>query len=362
MSFFFNAFSSRLNSSLITNAINYPNNKSKGSNRIRQAVILLLKMKNKPIFDVSFLDIDNEHSALKFKDEDIKFKIVHPHCLDDVIGYNREVDSEHLLRFRQAQILDPTKTNKFFNAINSNIFKDKKYSYIKRVRSGESIMMLLCEYDEFTQNELIECLKRKNLLENIDYKVISEPACIPKYPPLSKAINDEWSEKYWPMNWKGSIKENKLKQVFLNDYQLLRYSKFKLLFDLILDYKSKNNLTADDHITLFYNNKTDEYNIFKDTQKVTGFALSHSVINGIDCICSNKNSDDYLLQDYFVITTHEPCQMCCMALLHSRIKLLLFNTFSQHQVKMLSGENFSLASYKPLNWEYQVFQYNFLGE
>ena len=316
-------------------------------------------MKNKPIFDVSFFDIDNEHSVLKFKDEDIKFKIIHPHCLDDVIGYNEEVDSEHLLRFRQAQILDKTKTNSFFSAINSAILKDKQYSYIKRVNTGDFIRIVLCEYDEFTQDELNECLKGKNLFENVDYKILSEEANIPKYPPLNKSINDKWSEKYWPMNWKGNFKENKLKQVFLNDYQ---FSKFKSLFDAIHEYKIKNKLTTNDHITLFYNNKTDEFSIFKDTQEITKFALSHSIINGIDYICSNKNSDDYLLQDYFVITTHEPCQMCCMALLHSRIKLLLFNTFSNQQVKMLSGEDFSLASYKPLNWEYQVLQYNFLDK
>ncbi|CAI8505425.1 unnamed protein product [Hanseniaspora opuntiae] len=316
-------------------------------------------MKNKPIFDVSFFDIDNEHSVLKFKDEDIKFKIIHPHCLDDVIGYNEEVDSEHLLRFRQAQILDKTKTNSFFSAINSAILKDKQYSYIKRVNTGDFIRIVLCEYDEFTQDELNECLKGKNLFENVDYKILSEEANIPKYPPLNKSINDKWSEKYWPMNWKGNFKENKLKQVFLNDYQFLKYSKFKSIFDAIHEYKIKNKLTTNDHITLFYNNKTDEFSIFKDTQEITKFALSHSIINGIDYICSNKNSDDYLLQDYFVLTTHEPCQMCCMALLHSRIKLLLFNTFSNQQVKMLSGEEFSLASYKPLNWEYQVLQYNF---
>lgn len=319
-------------------------------------------MKNKPIFDVSFFDIDNEHSELKFKDEKIKFKIVHPYCLDDVIGYKEEVDSEHLLRFRQAQILDKTKTNKFFNAINSAILKDKQYSYIKRVNTSDSIKIVLCEFDEYTQDELLECLKRKNLFENVDYKIIGKLTSIPKYPPLSKSINDKWSEKYWPMNWKGNVKENKLKQVFLNDYQLLKYPKFKSLFDAIHDYKIKNNLGSDDHITLFYNNKKDEFNIFKDTKSITRFALSHSIINGIDSICSNKNSDDYLLQDYFVITTHEPCQMCCMALLHSRIKLLLFNTFSNQPVKMLSGENFSLASYKPLNWEYQVLQYNFLDK
>lgn len=317
-------------------------------------------MKNKPIFDVSFFDIDNEHSVLKFKDEDIKFNIVHPHCLDDVIGYNEEVDSEHLLRFRQAQILDKTKTNKFFSAINSAVLKNKQYSYIKRINTGDSIRIVLCQYDEFTQDELNECLKETNLFENVDYKILSEEANIPKYPPLNKSINDKWSEMYWPMNWKGNVKENKLKQVFLNDYQFLKYSKFNSLFDAIHEYKVKNSLSSNDHITLFYNNKTDEFNIFKDTQDVTKFALSHSIINGIDYICSNKNSDDYLLQDYFVITTHEPCQMCCMALLHSRIKLLLFNTFSNQQVKMLSGEEFSLASYKPLNWEYQVLQYNFL--
>ena len=268
-------------------------------------------MKNKPIFDVSFFDIDNEHSVLKFKDEDIKFKIIHPHCLDDVIGYNEEVDSEHLLRFRQAQILDKTKTNSFFSAINSAILKDKQYSYIKRVNTGDFIRIVLCEYDEFTQDELNECLKGKNLFENVDYKILSEEANIPKYPPLNKSINDKWSEKYWPMNWKGNFKENKLKQVFLNDYQFLKYSKFKSLFDAIHEYKIKNKLTTNDHITLFYNNKTDEFSIFKDTQEITKFALSHSIINGIDYICSNKNSDDYLLQDYFVITTHEPCQMSC---------------------------------------------------
>ncbi|GMM40733.1 Tad3 protein [Hanseniaspora uvarum] len=320
-------------------------------------------MKNIPVFDTSFFDINNQNSTLTFTDEKVDFKIVQPYSIEDDIGYKEDLATSELLEFRQLQILNKAKTNKFFNVFKSDKLNNKKYAYIKRVRSQQDkVNILICAYDEHTENELNDALKEKDLIIGVDYICLDTIAYIPKCPPLNKDINDLWSKKYWPMNWKGNLKENKLKQVFLNDYQLLRYSKFKSLFNLINNYKAENKLSIQDHVTLFYNTKTDESKIFKDTQLLKKFVLNHSIINGIDNICDNKNSDDYLLQDFFVITTHEPCQMCCMALMHSRIKLLLFENYSQKDVKMLSDDNFSLASYKPLNWEFQVLQYKFTHE
>ena len=39
---------------------------------------------------------------------------------------------------------------------------------------------------------------------------------------------------------------------------------------------------------------------------------------------SNKDDTQYYANMYDVYTTHEPCQMCCMALVHSRIRRLIF--------------------------------------
>jgi len=72
-----------------------------------------------------------------------------------------------------------------------------------------------------------------------------------------------------------------------------------------------------------------------DTRVSTGHPLNHAVMNLLSKLskhflsqpaqkASDGEEEQYYAQMYDVYTTHEPCTMCCMALVHSRIRRLIF--------------------------------------
>lgn len=73
------------------------------------------------------------------------------------------------------------------------------------------------------------------------------------------------------------------------------------------------------------------------TDETTKHPLRHAVMAAIDCIAASHAaeaakpgskrphiSDDYLCCNYDVVMTHEPCVMCAMALVHSRVRLVAY--------------------------------------
>nr|GAT60352.1 histone-lysine methyltransferase Set7 [Mycena chlorophos] len=73
--------------------------------------------------------------------------------------------------------------------------------------------------------------------------------------------------------------------------------------------------------------------IAHDTRQSTAHPLRHAVLNAVRKLAdhhtvtttsSEENGQNYLLTDQTLFTTHEPCIMCSMALLHSRVKEVFF--------------------------------------
>merc|ERR1712184_40909 len=64
--------------------------------------------------------------------------------------------------------------------------------------------------------------------------------------------------------------------------------------------------------------------------------LHHAVMGAISAVTEHtaaqpgekrpRSEEDYLCQDCEVVTTHEPCIMCAMALVHSRVRLVAYRT------------------------------------
>ena len=317
------------------------------------------------IYDISFFNIDEERSCITFNEnQDIKFNIIQNKHEEKSLSYKHtlNIENDELLQYHQIEILNKKKISLFFNIIKEEVML-KEMSYVKRIKKNNTdnkIYVLLCAKKLITDmNQIKNELTKKKLLENEDYKFVKDGlALIPKVSPATKEICEIWSKQYWPLNWKGNSHENQLKQIYLNEFQLPKLDKFFDLFKILNNYQSdpKEKQIS----TLFYNFKNGKVFVFNDTTISTKFPIAHSVINGVDEICSLKENSDneYLLQDYYVITTHEPCQMCSMALIHSRIKLLLFDKKTTNG--RLTNDDFCLADFDKLNWKYQVLQYNFM--
>ena len=51
--------------------------------------------------------------------------------------------------------------------------------------------------------------------------------------------------------------------------------------------------------------------------------LRHAEVNAIEIAC--KKAKNYRLTDHIMFVTLEPCHMCCMAIVHARIKKVFFS-------------------------------------
>lgn len=314
------------------------------------------------IHDVSFFNIDNQKSRITFKENmDVSFTIIQNNNRESTMSYKKALNQaeNELYEYHQLEVLNNKKISLFFNIIKDEHLL-KQMSYVKRVKknSENRIFVLICERNVIeNKNQINQQLSQLNLVESEDYKLLNDVAYIPKVSPATKSICETWSKSYWPLIWKGNDKENRLKQIYLNDFQLPYLSKFDELFELINAFQT--NPKDKSIVTLFYNFKNKKVYMFQDTTNSSKFPIAHSIINGIDKICALKESDvnEYLLQDYYVISTHEPCQMCCMALIHSRIKLFLFD--KKMSTGALTNNDFCLADFNKLNWKYQVLHYSF---
>jgi len=75
-----------------------------------------------------------------------------------------------------------------------------------------------------------------------------------------------------------------------------------------------------------------------------------------DCISSEKTvemSQGYLLNSYDVYLTHEPCLMCAMGLVHSRVRRVFFNQLSSTGAL---GTLAKLHTIQELNHAFEVFR------
>lgn len=70
-------------------------------------------------------------------------------------------------------------------------------------------------------------------------------------------------------------------------------------------------------------------------------------------------ANNYLCLNYHVYTSHEPCVMCAMALVHSRISQLVYlkPSLKTGGVGKHSGHGEMIHLSCALNWKFESFQY-----
>ncbi|SSD59005.1 related to tRNA-specific adenosine deaminase subunit TAD3 [Saccharomycodes ludwigii] len=260
-----------------------------------------------------------------------------------------------------------TDTPKFLKFIKEYCSADilSRMPHIKRIKkiNKQDLLLLLCSLD-FLPNilEFEEFLSKKNLhlaynKPRNDCNSTLEYIDIPEIYPPSKDICSCWSEIYWPMTWRGNPNDQ-----ILND---MEYNMTEIKNNLQLICEKSNMKFKEEEeakvsskalpvVTLFVNKKTGEA-ILSTDERHKSRPIDHSIMCGIRDVCAQLSEDGYLCLDYEVYTTHEPCSMCCMALIHSRISRL-FYLKDMPKTGCLKN-NYHMHSIKPLNSSYHVFQW-----
>nr|XP_018267059.1 uncharacterized protein I303_01042 [Kwoniella dejecticola CBS 10117]OBR89217.1 hypothetical protein I303_01042 [Kwoniella dejecticola CBS 10117] len=106
-----------------------------------------------------------------------------------------------------------------------------------------------------------------------------------------------------------------------------------------------------------------------DTRQSENHPLRHAALNCIKSIANlrtvepfisitpERNGSDYLLTSLTLFITHEPCVMCCMALLHSRVREV-FYIFPRKKGGGFNGSELGIHARKDLNHRFEAWRYD----
>lgn len=253
----------------------------------------------------------------------------------------------------------------------SDDLRHLKRMYKTTDTSGNHLLNIIIAPLEFNDNinsyDSIHATINEKL---IDEKFVLEKKQIPMNKPLDKNINDEWSKQYWPIVWKG----NPMIQDMNELSKTINMSETYAHIDKLVQLSKENEQTCkyeNPTIVIFVDPRTNETKSITYDQRTSHNPIKHPVVDAINEISSNelkrrqveqihdRNEKNYLCLNYHVYMTHEPCVMCAMALLHSRISRLVYikPSLKTGGIGKTSGHHEMIHISCELNWKYEAFQY-----
>lgn len=182
-------------------------------------------------------------------------------------------------------------------------------------------------------------------------------ARVSKYQADTKEESAQWSqESGWPISWRGNpaavlpvLSPETQKQM---EEWVERIAKSDRVRALVVNPVT-NELLAD------------------ECEQKTTHPLNHAVMRAIQAVAErerqakrgNPESENYLCLDMDVYTTDEPCTMCSMALVHSRIGRLIYIRQStvSGAIDPSSQLSYGLHGRPQLNHTFQVWQCHLEG-
>ncbi|KAK9324353.1 cytidine deaminase-like protein [Lipomyces orientalis] len=195
----------------------------------------------------------------------------------------------------------------------------------------------------------------------------------PKYPALTKQQSKEWSDGTWPIMWRGN--PHAIISELPSDYEEL----YKKYIDTLLELTEKAHNEGEMPIaTLIVDPATYEVVASAvDTRNSSNNPLAHSTMtciakvaekelwrrqNETTAMQSTKEPPPqaYLCNNLQLITTHEPCAMCSMALVHSRISRLVYikNMPRSGGIDRSSGPGYGIHWNRQLNWRFETWKWD----
>ncbi|KAH3682524.1 hypothetical protein WICPIJ_006515 [Wickerhamomyces pijperi] len=257
--------------------------------------------------------------------------------------------------------INPKDSSKALNGVKSVTEDPVNLQHVKRVKKEagkNTLTVLVCSKTYLsTEEEVIQMLSSLNVPDYTNLRTVE----VPDHGPNIKELSNQWTREHWPLIWKGNVNDQILNDTVINMDFI--YSHLKKISEKSLEIemetqKEKDN-TALPIVTLIA--KGPEIVAMESDKRSPTDPLTHSIMSCIDQITSTQKlnntdtSHQYLLQGYDVYTTHEPCTMCCMALIHSRINRLIYLKQSCDTGSLRS--RYFIHDNKYLNSKYEVWEW-----
>lgn len=247
--------------------------------------------------------------------------------------------------------IKPQDSKKVLAVVNSHFspIDGEQLLHVKRfqkITDGEvKLDMLLCLYKSFGRDDIVSIFHEHGsmTIEDGDLRVVD----VPSDSPSTREVALAWGAEFWPIAWKGNPNHQFLKKVDI-DIEEVQQNINQLLANL--EDKALPFVTLFDgsHRVISHDCRTDH-------------PLHHSVMRGIQMVADQEKEirttatdGNYLLNKYTIYTTYEPCVMCCMALVHSRIDRVIYL-----QPLPTGGfeSNYQLGARDGLNWKFEVWRW-----
>jgi tRNA-specific adenosine deaminase 3 len=268
--------------------------------------------------------------------------------------------------------IDPKNTPKLLTLLKSKFeFTSETLRHLKRMQKIKLndkfvLKVIICpcdsDFETYTHDDLSNLIK--TFLNQEDIKL--EKKYIPMNKPFDKEINQEWSDKYWPLLWKGNPIIQELNEI----NRTINIKKIRKYVNILANLSELQDKELP-IVTIFVNPATDTIVATRYDERTSVNPIKHTIMDAITEIANaelkrrearkiqDPHSNNYLCLNYHVYTTHEPCAMCSMALVHSRISQLVYlkSSVKTGGIGKNSGHGEMIHISCALNWKFEAFQY-----